>query len=229
MYKITLYDNNCSPVCDGVTSFFVEQLEDFEKYWLNNENVSAGAKDRYLRSKAGEIVSDYYTEDLEYNIVQCDKNAKVLLEKGYHYDDEIFTLQNTYGCETKVYAKAADVKLRYIKFKNKYHLIGRYKLKGVCQESLWHSDEADLWESCAFYGNPVCIIKHKDVNLWIDEKGRHRNDCPKEMFKDDEIETYCWVLVKSFDREGGLDEEELKKLSGNLLAILMADIPGEAG
>ena len=26
MYKITLYDENCSPICDGTTSFFTDKL-----------------------------------------------------------------------------------------------------------------------------------------------------------------------------------------------------------
>ena len=30
MYKITLYDQNCSPICDRPTFWFVENLEEFE-------------------------------------------------------------------------------------------------------------------------------------------------------------------------------------------------------
>lgn len=34
MFKITLYDNNCCPTSDGTFSFFVDDLENFEKHWL---------------------------------------------------------------------------------------------------------------------------------------------------------------------------------------------------
>ena len=31
MYKITLYNQNCCPICDGTTFWFVEDLKEFEK------------------------------------------------------------------------------------------------------------------------------------------------------------------------------------------------------
>ena len=33
MYKITLYDYCCNPICDGTISYFVDDLDDFEKNW----------------------------------------------------------------------------------------------------------------------------------------------------------------------------------------------------
>ena len=69
MYKITLYDYCCCPICDGTVSFFVDNLEDFEKNWKkclgdrDKERV-----ERFERSKNGEIVVDYYSDDEELNI-----------------------------------------------------------------------------------------------------------------------------------------------------------------
>lgn len=81
MFKITLYDFNCNPICDGVVSFFTERLEDFEEGWMNSEEVEEDRKERYLRSKAGENVTDYYSDSPEFNIVQEDTEVQVLWEK----------------------------------------------------------------------------------------------------------------------------------------------------
>lgn len=229
MYKITLYDYNCSSACDGTTSFFVDQLEDFEKYWLNSNRVGEDTKKRYFRSKSGEIVSDYYSDNPEYNIVQCDENAVVLLEKEYQYNDTEFTLLNAYLWDSKIYAKTTQITLRYIKFNGYYYLIGRYKLSGACRKNLWVLEGEDTWNSCAVYGNPVHITKYKNVEPWIDEAGRYRYSYLKEAFKDDEIETYCWITVRRYNKEDDLDKRELDELSEDLLSVLMADIPGEGG
>ena len=234
MYKITLYDHNCSPICDGTASFFVDKLEDFEKYWLEHECVDEETKNRFLRSKNGEIVTDYYTDDPKYNIVQIDDNATILFEKEYAYDNKVFTLYNVYHCESKVYAKHAAIKLRYVKFNNQYHLIGTYKLTGVCErERRSDVDESDSgWRRCSVWGNPIHIVDTTDsvkLNLWIDENGRRRLDYPKEKFENNTIETYCWVTVGSFSSENDLDKTSLNNLTNDFFAVLMADIPGEAG
>lgn len=54
MYKITLYNKNCCPICDGTTCFFVDKLEEFKEMWLKSESVQEDQKDRYLTSKGGE-------------------------------------------------------------------------------------------------------------------------------------------------------------------------------
>lgn len=230
MYKITLYNMNCCPICDGTATFFVEQLEDFEKDWLKQKYVDEDTKNRYFRSKNGEIVTDYYTNDPKYNIVQRDENAEVLLEKSYQYNDKVFVLYNAYGCESKVYAKETDIVLRYVKFGDHFYLIGKYKLKGVCRENfLYVDDNENSWDNCTVYGNPIHNTKYENVETWIDEKGRRRLDYPKEKFAKNEVETYCWVTVGSFSAKEELNKNTLNELTDEFLSVLMADIPGEAG
>ena len=73
MYKITLYDYNCNPICDGTIYFFTEDIENFQKRWFRLlGDHDEERKERFLRSKAGEIVTDYYSDSPELNIVQQD-------------------------------------------------------------------------------------------------------------------------------------------------------------
>ena len=231
MYKITLYDYNCSPLCDGTTSFFIDSLEDFEKHWMAHACVDDDTKDRYVRSKSGENVTDYCTDDPKYNIVQKDDSAVVLFEREYSYSDKTFALFNAYGCESNVYAKHAEIKLRYIKFNKCYYLIGQYQLLGVCAKE----QRIDLygcetgWRACNVWGNPILLSEYTNKEPWIDQDGKRRLDYPKEQFVDDKIETYCWVTVGEFGTEEDLDMNMLGELSNDFFVILMRDIPGEAG
>ena len=85
MYKITLYDQNCSPICDGTVSWYVENLEEFEEKWLPLQSkLGVETIKRDYRSKLGEIVTDYYSDSEELNIVQ-QVDAKVLEEKDFYY------------------------------------------------------------------------------------------------------------------------------------------------
>ena len=78
MYKITLYDKNCSPICDRTTFWFVEDLEQFEKNWLPLQcKYNVSTIEKYYRSKFGEVVTDYYSDNEELNIVQS-VNCEIL-------------------------------------------------------------------------------------------------------------------------------------------------------
>ncbi len=54
--------------------FFTEDIDEFERNYFSDENVEWGKleaqKQRYFRSKAGENVTDYYSDDPELNIFQ---------------------------------------------------------------------------------------------------------------------------------------------------------------
>lgn len=227
MYKITLYDYNCSPIADGVTSFFVDEIEEFEKHWLEERFVEKERKERYLRSKNGEIVTDYHTNNEEYNIVQKDKTM-ILSERQYLFFDKVYRLSNFYGDKSYIYAKHGTIQLRYIKFKNKYYLIGKYCLKGVCREQDLIGVE-NRWVTCSTYGNPIFKEKHTKIDIWTDREGQRRRDYSTDKFEEDEIETYCWVTIGVYDKKNDFNMENLKTLPDNMVEILMQDIPGEAG
>ena len=96
MFKITLNDMNCNPICDGTVFWFVENLEDFERKWLPlmaKEDI--GVINRYYRSKFGEIFTDYYSDDPDLNIVQ-QAESETLCEKDYAYEGIRVQLINAY-------------------------------------------------------------------------------------------------------------------------------------
>lgn len=61
-------------------SYFVDNLEDFEKNWKALVKDQERIK-RYEKSKKGEIVTDYYCVDEELNKVQADNDSKVIEEE----------------------------------------------------------------------------------------------------------------------------------------------------
>lgn len=226
MYKITLYDECCCPICDGTACFFTDDLEDFEKHW--RPHAEEEQLKRYNRSKAGEIVTDYYSESPELNIVQEDKNAEILFEKEVVFKDKLFTLLNTYRWEKEVYAADTNILFRGIKFQGECYLVGKYRMQGVCQKPLIYNEE-DEFETVKVWGNPIinCSVQFK-AKWQKTDSGRDFLSYHKEDFAEDSLETYCWVTL------GKYSEEEL--LSGTIdltsdttLICLMRDIPGEAG
>lgn len=229
MYKITLYDHNCSPICDGIACFFVEELETFEEHWMNCTRVDEDQKLRFIRSKSGEIVTDYYSDDPELNIVQYDENAEILFENSYLLYDRTYTLYNTYDWETVLYAGEGCFHIRYIKFKDCYYLIGKYKLLGVCTQHHLHENKNSGWTECDVYGNPIFEVEYHWRKRWIDGKGLIRNDWTKKKYLNDRVETYCWVTLACYSTRDEFDLNELEVLSDEMLSDLMRDIPGEAG
>lgn len=226
MFKITLYDENCSQTCDGTTSFFADVLEEFECNWCHRANKEQLV--RYKRSKAGEIVTDYYSNDPELNIVQEDKKSEILFEKEIVLKDKLFTLLNTYRCEKEVYAAETTLLFRGIRFNSECYLIGQYKMRGICQKPFIY-DKEDVFETVKAWGNPIiiCNLQHKEK--WHEtDLGREFLSYHKENFAEDTLETYCWVTLGEYSEDellaGNIDFE-----SEEMMVRLMRDIPGEAG
>lgn len=226
MYKLTLYDECCSPICDGVATFFVDNLKDFENNWCHRANKEQ--VERYMRSKNGEIVTDYYNDNPKLNIFQEDVKAEVLWEKEYVIYDRNFSLFNAYQWETQVYATETRVVFRGIKFKNDCFLVGNYKMKGVCQKSVFSVE--DSFETIKTWGNPIINCRIQTKAIWHEtENGRELLTYRKEDFSEDYLETYCWVTVASVCKEEELRPENLGLESDKTIECLMRDIPGEGG
>ena len=228
MFKITLLDFNCSPISDGTVSFFVEKLENFEEKWLVQEEIEEDEErvERYFRSKAGEMVTDYYSNNPELNIVQEDAQAQVLWEKEYLLEDRTYAVVNAYWCESKIYAKEAHIILRKLFFKGKEYLIGKYRLVGVCS-ACGAKEEGAVWERCRAYGNPILLKKYVVQDRYV-TKDREVHYWNKEHFAEDELETYVWIALEGASLEE-LDIENAEGLTDKILEVLLADIPGEAG
>ncbi len=230
MYKITLYDNNCSPICDGTTFWFVEDLEQFERKWLPLQcRRSVKTIERYYRSKFGEIVTDYYSDDEELNIVQS-VPCEILQEKVFEYTDKEVVIENAYGFESKILFDKLKIVLRVQSCNDKCYLVGQYSGHGCRRVSKdynrWYDKEVN-YSQMHFWGNPVAEYKARDIN-WDDfdkddaYKDFYTND--KDFYKNESVETFVWLPIKKVDRQYNISEP-----SKDDLALLLVDIVGEAG
>lgn len=212
-------------MCDGVATFYTDDLEEMERNWKPHANEQQ--LERYERSKAGEIVTDYYNStDPELNMVQEDKSAEILFEKEVILKDKLFDLANAYGWLDEVYAAETRIVFRGIRFNGEHFLIGKYRMNGVCRKSFFMKDE---FETVIVRGNPVINCNVQKKTTYCDTaEGRTRCIYQKEDFKEDSLETYCWVTVGEFSEEalmnGSIDLE-----ANEIMVNLMRDIPGEAG
>ena len=230
MYKITLYDQNCNPICDRTTFWFVDNLEDFESNWLKaQKKIDVKTVERYYRSKLGEIVTDYYTDDPELNIVQK-VDTEVIENKEFTYHDKIIVLHNAYQCETEVEFDQLDIKLRILRCNDKSFLVGQYIGYGGKRIELcwnrWYEKET-RYKQMGFYGNPIAKYIARDIN-WDDwDKDDRYKDFytdDKDFYKHEKIETFAWLPIKEVSADYKLTE-----LTPKELAVLLRDIVGEAG
>lgn len=224
MYKITLFDENTCSFVTGTVSFFVDSINEFEDVWLKNPLVSDEQKSRYLMSKEGNLVSDYYVDTEENNILQQDSDALILEQADFLLKNREFRLHNFYECESVVYAKEAQLKFRKIHFKGKCYWIGRYYLAGVC---LAEDLERDVWKECPNLGNKILnIVNPKEIFC---KEIKKKCGCGKETFEKYIVETICWVTIAaSMDNKAYPFCEEYL-LSDKTMDRLMCDILGEAG
>ena len=230
MYKITLYDLNCSPICDGTTFWFVEDLKEFEKKWLPLQcRNDIGTIERYYKSKFGEIVTDYHSKDESLNIVQS-VECEILQEKVFEYIDREVELINTYGFKTRILFDKLKIVLRVQRCNSECYLVGQYFGYG-CRKidpsiNKWYKTEVK-YSQMHFWGNPVAEYIMRDIN-WEDfdksdaYKDFYTND--KDFYKHEQIETFVWIPIKKVN-----NQFEIAELNSDDLAVLLRDIVGEAG
>lgn len=227
MFKITLYDYNCSPICTGTVNFFTEDIEDFQKRWFGLlDDDDEERKERFLRSKAGEFVTDYYSDSPELNIVQYDE-GEIFTEKTVELEHVTFEAFNIYGWSTKFHVEQWEIYFKWISFKGKYYRIASYKARGVCKYSLF----TDRLESVKCYGNPVLesVIVYdprysglQDENEWPDPGF--------DEFNENKIETICWLTSASFENVQELKNDiSMFKITEEIMGQLFENVVGEAG
>ena len=227
MYKITLYDYNCSPICDGVVSFFAQDIDDFQARWLASGRVDEARKERFLRSKAGELVTDWYdSEDPALNIVRQGE-AAVYGQKTVVLDDVTFESFNAYRCSSTFHVNRWTIHFKWIAFQGEYHRIASFQADGVCQEGLF----VDRLEDVECYGNPVLenTVKYApqynrrvDPSLW-DNPGFGD-------FAENKIQTICWLVNGTFaDLEALKEDLAAFEVTPEIMDWLFADVVGEAG
>lgn len=227
IYKITLFDANCPSCTSGTASFFTEDIDEFEHNYFSDENVEWGKleaqKERYFRSKAGENVTDYYSDDPELNIFQYAEYGTIEKRKTFHYKDKIFELHNGYLIPCPIYAAEATVELAQIDFKkhpdeeDEKYLVARYSLSGVCSESFY----SDKFSDCTPYGNAIIKTCYPEDLPYNGEK---------EDFADCKLSTFAWVeLYQRCFKGDHVNGYEIEEPTEEQLAWIMRDIPGDAG
>ena len=225
MYKITLYDYNISGPCSGTACFFAEDLEEFERHWLSHEDVEEDRRERYLRSKSGEVVTDYYSDAPELNILQQDEEARCLWEEEIILQDTHVATYNCWWCEYLLYVKRAYILLKYIQFKGRYYLIGRYRLEGVCYRE--PCLKAVSYRRCPIQGNPVIRSEyHSPKSYYFDKEKERWVYLQPEEFASDVLESCCYVTLKETE-EANLQPENVKEELEKYVALLLKDIPGD--
>ena len=152
LYKITLYDLTCHPICDGVTLFFTEDIEDFQKRWIKC-GADKGRIERFLRSKSGELVTDWYSADPDLNIVQKDI-CTIYDEKEFMLGNVYFKIKNAIGYPSWLHADKIELKFKWIKFKDNFYRIAKVKVKGLTKYYLNKDGKYDF-EIAECEGNPV--------------------------------------------------------------------------
>ena len=154
MYQIQLYDWNCSPICDGVIRFFVDDLEEFEKNWIPYMKSDSETVERYRKSKAGEMITDYYSDDPALNIVQK-KDIEILDEKTYTETDVTKDICNVYWCASDYHIDQITYHIRFVRNAEDGELLKlcRYEIRGICRDrghSVWGWDDTGKYEKMGF-------------------------------------------------------------------------------
>lgn len=230
MYKITLYDQCCCPIFDGVTFWFVEDLKEFEKKWLPLQAKSdIDGVERYYKSKFGEIVTDFYSNDESLNIVQP-VECEVLQEKVFEYTDREVELKNIYDWKSNFLFDKLKIVLRVQRCNEKYYLIGQYFGYGCrrieFQINRWYNTEVK-YTQMGFYGNPIAEYTKRGIS-WDDignsdaYKDFYTND--KDFYKHEKIETFVWLPIKEVSAK-----YKIRELNTEDLTLLLRDIVGESG
>ena len=227
MLYCLLFQSECCPaVVDFPATFIVDNLEEFEKYFFQNEQVQEEMKEMYKRSKSGEIVCDFYGDSPEFNIFQYDEQAELSNYYCATYHNRELILENFYECKSKIYAETVKIETAYTKFKGDYYFLGKYELTGVCREDKLHPGR---YKNLSVWGNPVFVQQKSEAEIYKDpETGLNRVDYPKEHFKDSYLKTYCCVTIQC---QGNIrfPKRENLELTDEEICALMCDILGEAG
>lgn len=219
MFKITLFDNNVPSGGSGVFSCYCEDIDKFAEKWLPLQ-FCENTKERFLRSKNGEMVTDYYSDSPDLNIVQEDKDAVVYFDKDVIFRDKWLDLHNGFEFATKFHFDELIVSLKYARYDGDLLRLASYKATGVCFYNSFTSSNKK-YGAVTCYGNRV-LVESKNEEPF--------SSTSTEDFKDKTIEFIAYSPLGTFD-----DMESMKadfdnpNLSNTLLDILLCDILGDAG
>ena len=190
MYLIQLFDENCVSCCSGVTKVFVDDIEDFSQKYLSEETKNKDRVDRFLRSKAGEVVTDYYTDSPDLNIVRKVETQEIAA-KSYISTDKTITLLNSYYCESIYHFKRLVFPTRYIKYEGKFcKLIKPYAID-CCHRNPF--DDEKPWRRIYINGNKFWLYK--------EEKETPDRSESTDDYQEISLESFVWHIADVFENE----------------------------
>ena len=226
MYKITLCDANCSAICEGIVCFFTEDLDRFENHLASVPLPDEGLLERFRRSRAGEIITDFYSDDPDLNIVQ-EAETRVLYDKLVTLEDVTFQSTNAYEYTQSYHVSHWDCRFLWIDFGGKGYRVVEYTAQGVCMyDGFFHRLTA---VTC--HGNPVLENTVIYRPLYSYRTPQHEWLRPDyKDFAENRIKTICFLPSKSFSSLDEIESDYLSfEITEEIMDALFADVIGEAG
>ena len=176
-------------------------------------------KQRFRRSKQGEMVTDYHSDAPELNIVQKDENAKTLIERTIIIRNQEVRLTNEYQHTASLFFEKGEFHIRYMKMWDQYISLVRYKLTGASRENIYIEGR----QRVLCFGNPVLKVH----NVF---KGYSDNISD---FSRNTVESIAYYLFEVFETEEEMKKRAMSPEQGYFseedLDMLLSDIPGESG
>ncbi|MEI3139150.1 MAG: hypothetical protein V8T31_06195 [Lachnospiraceae bacterium] len=218
MYKVTLFDGNTAPYISNTFSVYCDDIDEFEKNWSEMETDEM-RKQRFRRSKQGEMATDYHSDAPELNIVQKDENAKTLIERTIIIRNQEVRLTNEYQHTASLFFEKGEFHIRYMKMWDQYISLVRYKLTGASRENIYIEGR----QRVLCFGNPVLKVH----NVF---KGYSDNISD---FSRNTVESIAYYLFEVFETEEEMKKRAMSPEQGYFseedLDMLLSDIPGESG
>ena len=220
MYKIAFLDKNTPSFVTSSTCFLTKDIEDFTKRWLQLE-TSEERKDRFLRAKAGELISETY--DSEESIVEK-ASYKIYATKSFHLENVYFRSTNFWCCQDYYHVDNWDLDFIWLPMGEGYERMVSYKANGVCSIELFP------WriETVHSYGNKFfeCYIPYDTLHNYQAIK----NELPNasfDNFAQNSIATIAYQPIRYFRTE----EEMLRDIkdfrpSFGVLDVIFDELSG---
>ena len=202
LYKIELFDAaHWHPAfVSGTINIFCEDIEKFQMRWFKLEEEEE-RKARFLRSKDGEIVTDYYSDDPKLNIVQQDLATmyaeRTVVLHNVSFGEHEFCYANMF------FVRRLELWFRWIAFKGKYWRIVSFAADGPCIKSIFKDGYRELdCDGNPFFENTLHAVAKG-------ERGR-KNYWPQDFFSANRVVSIGFLETGIF-RKKALMEKEIRR------------------
>jgi hypothetical protein len=193
-----------------VVEVYVEDIEAFTEQYTKLEKDEERV-DRFLRSKAGEMVTDYYSEDPSLNIVQIVDAEELARDCETQYD-KMISILNGFGWPSDYYFRKIQFEIRWMRLNGDLYKLVKTKGEGC-------------YAKVDFMGEPCRRIRIYGNPFWI-----YWEDGEREAFLDAHLESYVWHVAEQFETEEEFIEDQKRNgLTQVQIQRILEDLPGDAG